>query len=189
MDPDPAARRPPATLQRFVSEHHRRGTVGRSLLLHSAPHASWTPHQTYNSIPTVYRAIAERPLLLYLASYHVLYHAIPFQGLVRPATETETNVTLFWPAGFAFALAIPAVILGPSSPARRLSDPGVTSILSQDYGSPHLIFYHEKLAGIRLRDTVRLHTYSAQVYYQREACQGAVEVLGLDEFSVAGVYA
>lgn len=35
----------------------------------------------------------------------------------------------------------------------------VTPVLSQYYDSPHLAFYHEKLAGIRLRDKLRIRTY------------------------------
>jgi hypothetical protein len=38
----------------------------------------------------------------------------------------------------------------------------VNPVLSQYYDSPHLIFYHEKLAGIRLRNKVRLRTYGRE---------------------------
>jgi hypothetical protein len=38
----------------------------------------------------------------------------------------------------------------------------VTSVLSQYYDSPHLTFYHDKLAGIRLRNKVRLRTYGRE---------------------------
>ncbi len=39
------------------------------------------------------------------------------------------------------------------------SQHALSPVLSQYYDSPHLSFYHEKLAGVRLRNKVRIRTY------------------------------
>lgn len=44
-------------------------------------------------------------------------------------------------------------------PAAFTNRHAVEPVLSQYYDSPHLTFYREKLAGIRLRNKVRLRTY------------------------------
>lgn len=44
-------------------------------------------------------------------------------------------------------------------PAPFTNEHAVTPILSQYYDSPHLLFYHEKLAGFGMRQKLRIRTY------------------------------
>jgi len=133
-------------------------------------------------------------------------------GLARLAAKTETDVRLFWPAGLALALAITTVLFVPSSPARRLSNLDLAGVQLRD---TFLVFIRSQADRCRVADRrnsttrrfdshqpsrnwdcVRIPGWVQEGVVVGELKQQTIpkyvtagEVLGLDEFSAARVYA